>query len=582
MTIGPILFTDEPQEAKASLDFPNYVKALSELILNSKPPYTIGIFGGWGTGKTTLMKKMQKRLVNDKCRCIEFNAWRYSSEKKHATYPLMLSIISRLLLDKQLEERVTRAGKLKNKIGRVMRGLKGEIEFGIPGIANTSILIDPQEMKKAASSEELTVQQLREFSKPILSEGFDLIQNLLGKISPAPNNSNLKLVIFVDDLDRCTPEKAAEIFESIKLFFDIDGVVFVLGLSHEIVEAAINAKYKDFNDLFNGKEYLKKIIQIPFQLPTWNHEDSKNYLIDILKNYEDYFYKGFFERNAEMIIQGIEHNPREIKRMLNSFILSSEIYKRKDDNSLKKLLAMQILSFRWRDIYQKFLLEPLVFYTIIRKLNDNEQISIDGTVKYRLNEFGIQLEKEIMNDANLVRFLQKEGKILLNITEKELPSFRRATIIEPDLEFKKTVVESTPDEPEIEMIPHFKKTEPSKMYHIKKSGGLPNEGQIQDRLAETVEVTPDKDGIIQFRYLSAKQNCSDFRIHVILDDVELNTTDWLGYPEREPHLDLDSKIITITNVSPGLHKLTLQPEGRIGGCNQGYVAGWEGKIELYQ
>lgn len=581
MASGPILFTDEPHEGKASLDFPNYVKTLSELILNSKPPYTIGIFGGWGTGKTTLMKKVEKRLINDKCRCIEFNAWRFSSEKKHATYPLMLSIISKLLSEKELKDEVTKKNALKNVVGRVVRGLKGEIGFGIPGIVNASVLINPQEMKKTPSREELTVQELRDLSKPILLDGFDLIQNLLGRISSSPKNPELKLVIFVDDLDRCTPEKAAEIFESIKLFFDISGIVFVLGLSHEIVEAAINVKYKDFEALFSGKDYLKKIIQIPFQLPIWNDEDSKDYLRDILKNYQDYFYKQFFEKNIEMIVQGVEHNPREIKRMLNNFILSSEIYKRKDENSLKKLLAIQILSFRWREIYQKFLLEPQTFYTIIKKLGDKEPIAIDGSIKYNLNDFGVEFEKEILKDLNLVKFLKGEGRIIPTITERELPSFRRATVIEPELETKKTL-EPIDKEPEVEMTPHIKKAKPARTHEIHKSGGLPNGGQIQEKLAETIEVMPDEYGIIQFRYLSLKQNCSDFRIHIKLDGNELDVTDWLGYPSREPFLELDSDVITITNVTSGPHKLTLQPEGRIGGCNKGFVEAWEGKLELYQ
>ena len=52
------------------------------------------------------------------------------------------------------------------------------------------------------------------------------------------------LIVFIDDLDRCSPDKALEIFESLKIFFHIEGIVFVLGLSKEIVEAVYSSIIK--------------------------------------------------------------------------------------------------------------------------------------------------------------------------------------------------------------------------------------------------------------------------------------------------------------------------------------------------
>jgi hypothetical protein len=54
---------------------------------------------------------------------------------------------------------------------------------------------------------------------------------------------NFKIVIFVDDLDRCTPERALEILESIKTFFDIEGIIFVIGIDPSTIDPIIKTKY---------------------------------------------------------------------------------------------------------------------------------------------------------------------------------------------------------------------------------------------------------------------------------------------------------------------------------------------------
>ena len=55
-----------------------------------------------------------------------------------------------------------------------------------------------------------------------------------------------RLIVFVDDLDRCLPEKAIEVLEAIKLFLEVPGVVFVLGMDREVVERGIEARYGHF------------------------------------------------------------------------------------------------------------------------------------------------------------------------------------------------------------------------------------------------------------------------------------------------------------------------------------------------
>ena len=68
---------------------------------------------------------------------------------------------------------------------------------------------------------------------------------------------DFRLVIFVDDLDRCTPEKALELLESIKTFFDIEGIIYVIGMDPATIDPIMRTKYGE-NSKIDGLDYLTK------------------------------------------------------------------------------------------------------------------------------------------------------------------------------------------------------------------------------------------------------------------------------------------------------------------------------------
>jgi predicted KAP-like P-loop ATPase len=88
------IITDEPA-LEDTLDFDRYSQQLAEIIVNSNPRFSIGIFGGWGTGKTTLMKMVEKKLKDnnrDDILVVWFDAWKYEKEKYLAVVPFIRSI----------------------------------------------------------------------------------------------------------------------------------------------------------------------------------------------------------------------------------------------------------------------------------------------------------------------------------------------------------------------------------------------------------------------------------------------------------------------------------------------------------
>jgi hypothetical protein len=596
------LIMDEPETEKILLEFPKYITTLYTLILNSTPRYTLGIYGDWGTGKTTLMKNVMSLLESQGCNCMEFNAWRFAHEERHATYPLMLSIMTKILENSNVQQSLQKGKleKFKLKIWQVIKGLKGSVTLKIPELAEFNLQIDPSTMTPE-NEQKIDILKLADKTKPPLLEGIEIIRAMLDEVNGPKENSKLRLVIFIDDLDRCTPEKATEIFESVKVFFDIEGIVFVFGLSQTIIEAAINLKYEHFKGAFDGRSYLKKIIQVPFTLPTWSEEDIEKFVLGLIEKNENLHYANFFKENSLLIAQGIESNPREVKRLLNNFILSHQIHQKNNILDMKKLLAVQILSFTWRDFYDAISLDPefLQNFGSFRK-GSKLDAALRQTVKVMGSTQGINVEKpkdpkveKFEANKKLMKFIKGEGKIIFEIDDKEWETYRRAASVEPDLkllqelrskaikaEVEPKLVDNALDESR--QIPSMRKINPSKVHKFQKTGGIPDQGQMQKVLSESLEINADSSGMVQFKFVSSKHQCSDLRIHLSIDDLDLGPTEWIGYPGRNPPLILDTDITTITKLSPGKHILTLQPEGRPGGCNQGYIQTWEGEIHLYQ
>jgi predicted KAP-like P-loop ATPase len=92
------IITDEPITEDAP-DFIEYSQKLSKIIINSDPRFTVGIFGDWGTVKTTLMQMIQKEIKTNKnyskkATTIWFDSWRYEKEE----YPLMIPLLRTIIL----------------------------------------------------------------------------------------------------------------------------------------------------------------------------------------------------------------------------------------------------------------------------------------------------------------------------------------------------------------------------------------------------------------------------------------------------------------------------------------------------
>ena len=89
-----------------------------------------------------------------------------------------------------------------------------------------------------------------------------------------------RIVVFIDDLDRCQSEKVVETFETIKLFLNIPACTFVIGADARKIEQAITGVYRvgEQTATSYAEDYLEKIIQIPFRIPEQQLTDIECYV----------------------------------------------------------------------------------------------------------------------------------------------------------------------------------------------------------------------------------------------------------------------------------------------------------------
>ena len=126
---------------------------------------------------------------------------------------------------------------------------------------------------------------------------------------------------------------------------------------------------------------------------------------------------------------------------------------------------------------------------------------------------------------------------------------------------------------------------PGKLITLHKTGGT---GQRSSQIREQIPVSVGSTGKVIFQYNvpvpgipPGGKHCSDVRMHFLWDGQEVAVSDWLGYPERSPALPLKSSLYLLTAQHSGQHILTLQPEGRSGGCNSGNLYAWDGTLLIY-
>ena len=309
--IGPLSFIGEKNK-KVMFRFDTYARSIAALIAdeNGETPMVVGIYGPWGSGKTTLMEQVADQLDKMKpkkgnglraCKPVWFQAWKYAGEDAILA-ALIEEIFIKISSDKGLVKKFqVYFNDIKKRFEKVSESLKINLKVPVMGSslsAELGALFRNQERQDK-------IGFIRTFE-----EEFSNVLKVF-------KNNKETLVIFIEDLDRCPHDRVLKILETIKLFMDKEGCVFVIGADKKKIEGAVetNSEYEPTD----AKLFLDKIVQVTFTLPEKSVEDITEYLESLVPEGDP------IHARSRDIAEYSKCNPRTIKRFLNDLSLRKKL-----------------------------------------------------------------------------------------------------------------------------------------------------------------------------------------------------------------------------------------------------------------
>ena len=272
------------------------VGTVQNLIINtSDEPLTIGIHGDWGAGKSSILAMLEEVFsMDDQTLCIRFNGWLFQGFGD-AKSVLLETILEDL---QAISTSGTVVGKAKQllkrvkwmKVARRTGGLAFNLATGLPSPDQISdvIRVAIHRVSKGTTIDETDIAGLVAEAESYFKDAepdsiTSHIHAFRRELIDLLKGANVKrLVVVVDDLDRCLPETAIETLEAIRLFLFIPGITFVIAADEAMIEYAVN---KHFPDLPPSKglssyarNYLEKLIQVPLRLPPLGYVETRTFI----------------------------------------------------------------------------------------------------------------------------------------------------------------------------------------------------------------------------------------------------------------------------------------------------------------
>jgi len=396
-------------------------------------PLVLGVFGDWGGGKSSIMQMLHRDLSGEKYPntvAIFFNGWMFEGYEDAKT-----ALLSSILL--QLGEHKKFGVAVRDKVISLLRRVKwmevakvGVRHVGVPlalaaftggaGAAASAIGSVAGGIAKATVGSVGGKRGEGTDHTAPLPTWSELIESEPGKpdllevrkfrdefASMLADTSIESLVIMIDDLDRCLPERIIETLEAIKLFVAVPKTAFLIGADPRIVRHAIATRYvnREVDDKAIPpderydlvKDYLEKLIQVPYHLPRLSPSEIETYLnllacqsaltppefsnvlehwrTDRKENLYAAYQQGAISSAlggsgampqdlsarlawssaiADVVTDGLKGNPRQVKRMLNAMALRKQLADIAQIRILDEVLAkLMVLEYSNLSLFQQ-------------------------------------------------------------------------------------------------------------------------------------------------------------------------------------------------------------------------------------
>lgn len=282
-----------------------FSKQLVEAIYkyDGKDGLVLGVFGKWGTGKTSILNMVVNEINclsdndDDSPIIVNFSPWNYT-DKDNLISLFFRVLKNRLDMDKYEETR--------KKIGKALTDYSDALDalalVPMVGSGLATILKTIAKAQGAELSKDVDIDTTKENLETVLGD------------------TNQKIVVIIDDIDRLTNTQIRDIFQLVKQVGNFPNIIYVLSMDREVVCRALESVHN-----IDGAKYLEKIVQIPFEIPALLKPRLRELFLTKLENtikaisdnpkIDQSYWSEVFTNCIEPYIETL----RDVNRVINTF-----------------------------------------------------------------------------------------------------------------------------------------------------------------------------------------------------------------------------------------------------------------------
>jgi Cdc6-like AAA superfamily ATPase len=404
-----------------NFSFPVYARAIARRIAENPNRdlrgFVVGITGPWGSGKTTLMESILARLAGDQTLAVKFNAWAHS--KQEAVWrDFFMTVVTALRRD--VEERYPRGddGKRVGKGPQIeallddaeralyrtfVKETPGQIQINATRLAKlgTKLAVrfipwgdigwdaahwllrwdrpakgqakgkgkkgDEEDEDQGEGPKDKDVDELwGVFRRAVQKQRIERVESMeqfreaMTRLLASTLEEGRRLVVAIDDVDRCLPEQGLEVLEAIKLYLDLPGASYLVAMDQEVLQHALDLRYrqtKSTSRRITAEQYAEKMIDLTFVLPAPDARSFERFVAERLP------LPALLKSHLGLLRLALPANPRTWERFAHRAALNLEILKEVTQEPgrievvgfEKAFLKLQLLTFRWPSLHRHLL-----------------------------------------------------------------------------------------------------------------------------------------------------------------------------------------------------------------------------------
>lgn len=376
--------SDKPIESSEQdlLGRTTFSKQLGEAIYkyDGKDGLVLGVFGKWGTGKTSILNMVVNEInylsTSDTERpiIVNFSPWNYTDKDN------LISLFFRVLKNKLDMDKYE---EIRKEIGKALTDYSDALDalslVPLVGSGLAAILKTLAKAQGAELAKDVDIETTKENLEKVLS------------------GINQKIIVIIDDIDRLTNTQIRDIFQLVKQVGNFPNIIYVLSMDRDVVCRAL----ADVHNI-DGSEYLEKIVQIPFEIPALMKpklreifltklQDTVNTINDNLKIDKSYWSE-VFANCIEPYIRTL----RDVNRVINTFQFRYKIlYEETAFEDMVALTTIEVLEpqlYQWIGRHKDLLCSTYShsFSALLRNKSDYRKEIVD-----ELKKIGIKMDTGI-------------------------------------------------------------------------------------------------------------------------------------------------------------------------------------------